>query len=134
MKYHPYLLFILCIKRHITEDAYQLLLAELKAHGYFTFKELVGIISHYFDLENLTKNPLDIGDAWVYNYINFRRTRGFKMEEVMALYEKEMAPAASSKYVVHLRHKEIMDIIKRITPKPQKSKPSKQSIQLRMFD
>lgn len=50
MKYHPYLLVILCVKRHIAEDAYQLFVTELKEHGYFTFKELKGVISPLFDM------------------------------------------------------------------------------------
>jgi hypothetical protein len=77
MQYPPRLLVLLCIKRHLSEDAYQALVNELKAHGSFQFKTMLKIVSRHFDLEQLAHHPKDIGDSWVYSYIQFRETRLF---------------------------------------------------------
>ena len=50
---------------------------ELKEHGSFQFKTMLKIVSRHFDLEQLAHHPKDIGDSWVYSYIQFRETRLF---------------------------------------------------------
>jgi hypothetical protein len=134
MQYPPRLLVLLCIKRHLLEDAYRALVNELKSHGSFQFKTMLKIVSRHFDLEQLAHHPKDIGDSWAYNYIQFRETRLFNMKEVIALYEQDFAPDAVSKYRIHMRHKELMDLIRNISPKSQKKKATTPTSQLRFFE
>jgi hypothetical protein len=68
----------------------------------------------------MTLNPKNPQDVWVYNYLIYKKIKLANMRELMMLYEREMLNPVTSKYAMHLRYKELMDIIRRIKPKPKK--------------
>jgi hypothetical protein len=120
MKYNPFLIALLCIQQYVTEEVFEKIVNELKVKWYFTHQNFVEIVATFFDMQQMTLNPKNPQDVWVYNYLIYKKIKLANMRELMMLYEREMLNPVTSKYAMHLRYKELMDIIRRIKPKPKK--------------